>query len=143
MNTNEERRQQTARQIAQRSAMARGVLVVDEDVQALAAALRGANIKVIVPTTGSKDEKIKEEILFHRIIVTRNAADFIHDAPVHEYGIISLAHLSFIAPTPEYAKNKTAQMISQALSDYSLWSKGAKFLLELHDDGNHGLRELS
>jgi hypothetical protein len=142
MDMNEERRQRIAHQIVQRSAMARGVLVVDEDVQALASALRGANIKVVVPPSGMKDEKIKEELLYHRIIVTRNSADFIHDAPIHEYGVISLANLSFVDSNPEYAKNKTAQMISKALSDYSLWSKGAKFLLELSDDGNHGLREL-
>ena len=71
-----------------------------------------------------KDEKIKEELLYHRIIVTRNSADFIQDAPVHEYGVISLAHLSFVDPNPDYAKNKTAQMISKALSDYSLCRRG-------------------
>jgi hypothetical protein len=131
MDMNEERRQRIARQIVQRSAMARGVLVVD-DVQTLASALRGANIKVVVPPSGMKDEKIKEDLLFHRIIVTRNSADFIHDAPIHDYGIISLANLPFVDSTPEYAKNKTAQMISKALSDYSLWSKGAKFRASAH-----------
>jgi hypothetical protein len=143
MDMNEERRQRIARQIVQRSAIARGVLVVDEDVQALASALRGANIKVVVLPPETKDEKIKEELLYHRIMVTRNSADFIHDAPIHEYGVISLANLSVVDTAPEYAKNKTAQMISKALSDYNLWSKGAKFLLELRENDDHSLCELS
>jgi hypothetical protein len=43
----------------------------------------------------------------------------------------------------DYAKNGTVQLISKALSGYGLWAKGAKFLLELHADGNHVLEELN
>lgn len=122
--------------------MARGVIVLDENVAVLAAALREANIKVVEIPAGTEDTLIIQNFLFHRILVTRNTRDFLEEAPIHEYGIISLEKLSFIDSSPAFSTNKTARLISQAISGYGLWAKGAKFLLELRDDGNHVLTSL-
>jgi len=102
-----------------------------------------ANIIVVKPDGGLSDHLMKKLWLTHRIVATRTPADFIDDAPVYEYGVIALDRLSFIDPAPEYSNNKTVHLISRAMGDYGLWARGAKFLLELHDDGNHVLRELS
>ncbi len=139
----EERMKRLAEQIVARATLARGVVVLDEDLLGLESALRGANIIVVTPPSGLSDDSMKKLLLFHRIVVTRNPADFIDDAPVYEYGVIALDRLSSIDPAPEYSKNKTVQLISRAMSKYGLWAKGAKFLLELHDDGNHVLKELT
>lgn len=130
------------KQIVNRSAMARGVLVLDENVLGLAPALMEANIKVVKIPAGVKDAEIIQNYLYHRIIVTKNAKDFLEEAPVHEFGIISLEGLKFLDSSPSFSVNKTARLISQAISEYGLWTKGAKFLLELREDGKHVLREL-
>jgi hypothetical protein len=62
--------------------------------------------------------------------------------PIHEYGIISLENLPSLDSFTDYATNKTAQMISEALSDFKLWSKGAMFICILNDSGKHDLSEL-
>ena len=122
--------------------MARGVVVLDEGLWGLEKALRDANILVVKLPTGLDDEEIKESLLSFRIMVTKNPADFIDDAPVYEYGIIALNKLKAIDYAPSYRKNKTVQLISRAMSWYKLWAKGAKFLLELREDGKHHLEEL-
>jgi hypothetical protein len=135
--------QERVAQRFQREAMARGTLVVDENVQALAAALKDANIRVIIPPSGMPDEQIKPALLSNRIIVTRNSKDFVHDASVYDCGIVSLDKLSFIDASPNYETNKTAQLISRAIKDYDLWSKRSGFILVLHDNGRHVLRPLT
>ena len=129
-------------QIISHAAMSRGVLVVDESIQCLAPALRGANIKVIVFERETSDKDVNRELLSHRILVTSDPADFVDDAPIYEYGIVSLKKLSILDPAPDYSQNSTAQMISKAISKFRLWTKGAMFLLKLRDDGRHRLREL-
>jgi hypothetical protein len=47
-----------------------------------------------------------------------------------------------IDSAPSYRTNKTVQLLSKAMSQYGLWAKGAKFLLELREDGSHELKEL-
>jgi len=143
MNVNDAQRLSIAKQIVARRTMARGVVVLDENLFGLETALRAANIKVVVPASGMKDEKIEDDLLFHRIVITRNPAEFVDDAPLFEYGIVALDQLALVDCSPEYRENKTAQMISKALSQYGLWVKGAKFLLVLRDDGNHELSELN
>jgi hypothetical protein len=125
-----------------REAMSRGLLVVDENVQALAAALRAANIRVIVPRAGMSDADIKTELLPSRIIVTRNAKDFIYDASAYEYGIISLDKLKLIDSEPNPAKNVTVALISRAIIDFHLWTKHPAFILILEDTGKHRFQEL-
>jgi hypothetical protein len=122
--------------------MARGVIVLDESVAGLAPALREANIKVVELPAGTADAVIRQNYLFHRILVTRNAEDFVEEAPIHEYGIISLEKLKCIDSSPSFATNETARLISHEISAYGLWTKGATFLLVLRDDGKHELTPL-
>ncbi len=82
------------------TAMSRGLLVVDENVQFLANALQAANIKVLIPRSGMLDDLIKTELLSNRILVTRNTKGFIYDASSYEYGIISLDKLKYIDHEP-------------------------------------------
>lgn len=125
-----------------REAMSRGLLVVDENVDALATALRAANIRVIVPRKGMDDADIKTELLPNRILVTKNTKDFLYDASSYEYGIIALEKLKLIDPEPNPAKNVTVQLISRAIIDFHLWTKRSPFVLVLEQDGRHRLQEL-
>jgi hypothetical protein len=122
--------------------MARGVIVLDSNVVGLAAALREANIKVVEIPAGTPEAVVRHGYLPHRILVTSNAKDFLDDAPIHEFGVVSLEKLKSIDTSPSFANNATAQLISRGISGYGLWSRGAKFLLELRDDGNHVLTPL-
>ncbi len=128
-----------AKQIVDRSTMARGVIVLDETVAGLAAALREANIKVVEIPAGMTDAVIRQNYLFHRIVVTRNTKAFLDEAPIHEFGIVSLEGLNLIDAHLSFADNRTARLISHEISALGLWSKGARFLLELRDDGQHRL----
>lgn len=121
--------------------MARGVVVLDENRQELLSALQAHNIRVIVPPAGLSDDKIKHALLPHRIFITSNPDDFRDDAVPFEYGIIALDKLSFIDPLPG-SENKTAQLISKALSGYDLWSRNHGFVLSLRDSGSHQLESL-
>jgi hypothetical protein len=134
-----DRAKRVAKQIVDCRAMARGVIVLGKDAAALAPALREANIKVVEIPAGTADSAIMQDYLPHRILVTRNAKGFMEWAPIHEYGIVSLEKLTSINPSPSFAANKTARLISQGISAYGLWAKGATFLLELRDDGEHEL----
>ena len=101
---NEKRRQQMARQIVDRAAMARGVIVLDSNVVGLAAALREANIKVVEIPAGTPEAVVRHGYLPHRILVTSNAKDFLDDAPIHEFGIVSLEKLKSIDTSPSFAR---------------------------------------
>ena len=65
------------------------------------------------------------------------------DAAVYEYGVVSLGRLRVIDQEPTYEKNRTVQQISKALSHHGLWARGSRFVLELQEDGNHRLQEVS
>lgn len=122
--------------------MARGVLVIDENVQILESALRLRNLRIVRIPPGTPDEIIKEHFLPGRIIVTRNVQDFIQDASSFEYGIVDLSHLRFINPSPLSA-NTTARLISLALMKHSAFSIGVGFILTIHDDGLSTLQPLA
>lgn len=143
MERKQEPNTRAAEHILARRNLARGVIVVDEKLCGLlGSALKDANIK-IVTTAGWSEPDIKEQLLPHRIVVTTNPAAFVDDAPVYEYGVIALDGLATIDPSPAYSTNRTVQLLSKAISQHGLWAKGARFLLELRDDGNHVLKELS
>jgi hypothetical protein len=128
-----------ARKIIAKKTLARGVVVLDVGLSGLMPALRDANIGVL-----EFHPKVShDQLLFHRIIVTSNPAGFVDDAPVYEYGVIALDKLGSIDSSPTYRKNTTVRLLSKAMSRYHLWEKGAKFLLQLRDDGNHQLEELT
>ncbi|MBF0473971.1 MAG: hypothetical protein HQK93_09625, partial [Nitrospirae bacterium] len=112
------------------SEMARGVLVVDENLKGIEPFLIKRNIRVVIPESGMKDQKIKETILPHRIFITNNAKDFIDDIISYEYGIISTDNLK--SKDPE----NLAKLISDVIIKYSLWSVH-QFVITLKNDGNH------
>jgi hypothetical protein len=120
--------------------MARATLVVDENVGFLASPLKEANFHIIQPHSGMKDPDIKKILLAHRIIVTKNTKDFLADAPVYDYGIIGL---EAVDPAKDYKNNKTAQMISTAISEHNLISNRSGFVLMLKADGKHFFKKLA
>lgn len=128
--------------IVARSTLARGVIVLDSSVAVLASALSEANIKVVELPENASDRVSRKNYLTHRILVTRSPENFLEEAPIYEYGIVSLEKLGRIDANPSFASNQTARLISQALNSNRLWTKGAKFLLELRDDGEHELTPL-
>jgi len=143
MTSDEVQRQAVAARIRARAGLARGVVVLDPDLEGLETALKAANLMVVIPPAGLDDLTLKEQILPHRIWITRNQAEVIDEPAVYEYGVVSLRSLSVIEWQPTYEKNRTVQEISKALSRYGLWTRGCRFLLELKDDGNHRLQEVT
>jgi len=75
------------RPLAPRLAMARGVLILDENLLFLQKPLEAKNFKVYTLPRGLKDEQIAP-LLAHRIFVTNNAEDFRQEAPEKEFSII-------------------------------------------------------
>lgn len=73
-----------------RYAMARGLLVVDENVNALAEELRNKNFRIIVPPMRTDDATIVEAYCAHRILITTNVDGFVELAPIYEFGIIEV-----------------------------------------------------
>ena len=120
--------------------MARGLVVLDENLWQLLKGLKDTGIRVIIPESGKSDKFIAEQILPNRTFITRNTKDFLAYALGNEIGIISLEGLSFIDPTPN-ASNTTVQILSKAIIEFSLWSRSSGFLLELKDNGKHILKE--
>lgn len=130
------------KQATDKSGMARATLVVDENVSFLEPPLKEANFHIITPHKGMDDFEIKKVLLAHRVIVTKNTKDFLADAPVLDYGIIGLEALPFVDPAKDYKDNKTAQMISKAVSEHNLISEHTGFVLMLHPSGRHVFRRL-
>jgi len=97
---------------------------------------------VLAPKAGLKDFDIREALLSHRILVTRNTPDFLADAPVLDYGIIGLEALPFIDPDKSCGRNPTAKMISEAVTEHDLASKRAGYVVMLMPDGRHEYRDL-
>lgn len=124
-------------------AMARGTLVVDENVTELAGPLGMMNIHIIKPSPRLPDDEIISQILPNRIIVTKNSKDFIKWASSYDYGIIALENLKFIDPEPISSKNKTVTIISEVIVEYDLWSKRHGFIINLKDNGKHEYKELT
>lgn len=122
--------------------MARGKVVVDENVTQIVDALRGMNILVSTPRCGTPDVQIITDYLFNQIFITRNTKDFLKYAPTFYIGLISLEGLDFIDPEKDAAKNITVGLISQAIIQYKLWSKKDGFLLELKENGKHKFTSL-
>lgn len=115
--------------------MARGTLVVDENLFQLIPSIKAMNIHVIKPESGWSDQKIAEDLLVNRIFVTRNSKDFLSYAPGLSIIIIALEGLKFIDSA--YENNSTVKIISDAIIKYRLWSRNGGCFLELREDGNH------
>jgi CCR4-NOT transcriptional regulation complex NOT5 subunit len=82
-----------------------------------------------------EDDKIKEQVLANRILITKNTKDFEEDVSSYDFGIIALEALSFIDPDSS-DKNQTVKLISRAISKHSLWSARQGFIARLKDDGS-------
>lgn len=100
------------------------MVVLDGDLDGLKNALREANLLVVNGPALLPNEGQRELLLCHRLLVTRRPVSFMGDAPVYEYGIVSVKGLRFIDSNPIYGKNKTAKLISTALSRHRLGTKG-------------------
>jgi hypothetical protein len=117
--------------------MSRGVVVLDENLEALAGPLWEKGIKTITPRKGTKDKEIKRDLLPHRILITNNTKDFIDDAVAYEYGIIATEGLR------SKDAEITADIVSRAVTKYSLWALKQGFVLYLKPDGKHKLEILN
>ena len=120
--------------------MARGAVVIDENLTQLAPGMKALNIHVITPKPGESDEDIADRLLVNRIFITRNTKDFLKYAPGLSIGIIGLEGIKFIDTNPT-TKNKTIQIISDAIIQLQLWSKKNGFYLELKEDGKHNYQD--
>ena len=118
-------------------AMARGTVVLDENLLNLRDGLQKRNIRVLVPTSGMSDETIKEQMLANRILITNNSKDFISDASSYDYGIIATESLS-----SKDIKN-VVQKIHEAFITHELWSKRHGFIVYLKDTGPSDFKSLT
>lgn len=116
-------------------AMARGTIVLDENLFELRSALQDLNLVVIVPEKGTPDSKIIDSLLSGRILITKNSKDFVNWASSFNFGIIALDHLNFIDAEPRGSKNQTAKRISEVLISHRLWSKRHGFILNILNVG--------
>lgn len=114
--------------------MARGTLVLDENLENLKDDFIKRNIKVIKVPKGTSDYDILNDYLSGRIFVTANTKDFVNEISSIEFGLISADNLKSL-PSEQLAK-----VISDAIIKYSLWSKRA-FLLVLHKNNKHEFKD--
>ena len=116
-------------------AMARGLVVLDENVENLRDELQGRNIKVVSIPKGTKDQDIITGFISGRIFLTANTKDFIDEISSYEFGLISLDNVK------KMSSKDLVKLISTAIQTLSLWSKRS-FLCVLHKNGKHEFREM-
>lgn len=122
--------------------MARGVVVLDENILELEMSLTKLNMHVVTPEPGMADHKIAKKLLGGRILITKNSKDFIKLAPIYDFGIIALENLKYIDPSEEQT-NSTANLISDIMVEANLWSKRSSFIVSIKNDKSYTLRDLS
>ena len=118
-------------------AMSRGTIIVDENLQDLRHYLTNLNIRVRLPPQGMSDKEIAEDYLPNRVFVTNNSKDFLKFAVIYDIGIVATENIK--SKNPE----DLAEMISDAIIDYSLWSQKSGFILTLMSDGKHQFKILT
>ena len=122
--------------------MARGAVVLDENLSQLAEPMKSINIHVAMPPKGMSDGDIVSNILFSRIFITKNTKDFYDYIDTFQIGLISVEGLKFIDTEKDGRKNKTVKAIHRVIVDKKLWSKKHGFLLEMKDNGKHVLKNM-
>ena len=122
--------------------MARGKVLIDENLSQLVKPLTEKNIYVISPPAGMPDMQIIKLLAPNRIFITQNTKDFKAYVSTFDIGLVSLENLSFIDPEQDGDKNKTAKLIHEAIVNFQLWAKDFGFILELRDDGKHIFKDL-
>ncbi len=120
--------------------MARSLVVIDENLTQLAPGMKALNIHVIMPKPGESDEDIADRLLVSRIFITQNTKNFLNYAPGFSIGIIGLEGLKLVDTDPT-VKNKTIQIILDAIIQFQLWSKKSEFYLELKEDGKRNYQD--
>lgn len=122
--------------------MARGVVVLDENLLELEDALSKLNMHVITPEPRMTDHAIAKKLLGGRILITKNSKDFIKLAPVYDYGIIALEKLKYIDASKDQ-DNKTANLISDIMIEARVWSRRSAFILTVKEDGSYTVADIS
>lgn len=117
-------------------AMARGILVLDENLYNLKESLEMKKIRVLKAPSNVDDDIIKEHSLSARIFVTNNSKHFIKDAAKMEYGIIATENVKFKDP------EKLSKQISKAIIDHKLWSKRNGFIVRLGEQDSGEFEDL-
>ena len=121
--------------------MARGVIVLDENLLELESALSKLNMHVVTPEAGMADHKIAKKLLGGRILITKNSKDFLKLAPIYDFGIIALENLKYIDPSEDQS-NVTANLISDIMMEANLWSKRTAFILSVKNNKTYTIVEL-
>ena len=116
--------------------MARGILILDENLFSLAEELKKKKIRVLKILPGTDDKAIKEHSLSGRIFVTNNSKDFVKDAKNLEFGIISTKGVK------SKDTENLAELISDEIIKNQLWSKQDGFILYLKDNGKSVFKNL-
>lgn len=109
--------------------MARGKVVVDENLLVLVPYIRAQNIKVDAPLPGMSDTYIAANIASDEIFVTNNPDHFRRGAIAHTIGVIGLPQ-SLLAD-PETA----AIIISDTIIKFGLWRKLKPYIIKLDSTG--------
>lgn len=115
------------------TAMSRGTVVVDENVEQLSKPLEELNITVISIDKSFKsldDSKIARMVFGNRILITENEKDFYNYASVYGIGIISVSK-ELLALGPK----KAAKRISEEIIRLSLWSKRHGYVVRIKPVG--------
>jgi hypothetical protein len=110
------------------TSMARGSLVVDEQISELTIHLRNKNFYAETPPPGMGDEDIKKDLIQKKIFITENDAHFLRDQLKYEYSLI-LIEKSLLADT-----KSAANMIGRAIIEHSIMSihkRGDLFILTI------------
>jgi len=115
--------------------MARGIVILDENLFSLFSELEKQGLRVLKVRPGLEDKEIKEHSLAGRIFITNNSKDFIDDANQLEYGIIATENATKDSKT-------LAKLISDEIIRNKIWSKKKGFILYLKDNKKSVFKEL-
>jgi len=117
-------------------AMARGCVVLDQNLNNLKKGLEDRNIRTLISNIELLDFEMKKVFLSNRIVITDNSKNLIDDAPCLDYGIITTEELSS-------RNNDLVKLISKAITSFSLWTKRHGYILTLKESGKHKYQELT
>jgi hypothetical protein len=115
--------------------MARGIVILDENLFALSKELESQGMRVLKVKSGLKDKEIIEHSLSGRIFITNNSKDFIDDASDLEYGIIATENVS---KDPKFL----SKLISDEIIKNKIWSKKKGFILFLNNNKKSIFKQL-
>jgi hypothetical protein len=117
----------------------RAVLVLDDSVSFLAPALRVANFWAFraPPGVTLADFAMRDILLARRILITRNAPDYLDDAPVLDFAIIGLDALPEVFTSDTYLGSATVKMLSRAVTRHRLASRPPAWITMLVPEGEH------